>query len=357
MTAVIGYSDLLLQEPALPEAARQDVVAIRKAGEKATTLTRQLMVFSRKQSMQPRIVDLNAVVTDTEKILRRVIGEDIHLALQLEPSLGRTKADPGQLEQVLLNLAINSRDAMAQGGTITIETSNVDAEWIAREERIPLDPGRWVMLSFGDTGAGMDAATQARVFEPFFTTKEPGKGTGLGLSTVYGIIRQSGGHVFIQSRPGLGTIFRVYLPRVEDKPQVSVPDTREMMARSHERVLLVEDEEGVRSLMAKSLRAKGYRVLEAGDGLEALRAATDMKDSVDILITDVILPNMGGVDLAQSLRGGKKDLPVIYLSGYAEQAVLRDAHLGPLTRFIQKPLTPDELARTVRELLDARAGR
>jgi PAS domain S-box-containing protein len=352
LTAILGNAELLQAEMGPRDPQRLDVQEISRAAHRAATLTRQLLAFSRKQVLQPRIVTLNAVVTDLSAMLRRIIGEDIELRLELDHGLGQVLADAGQLEQVITNLAVNARDAMPRGGRLTIRTANVAAEDVAASDpEAPPLLGPLVAVSVADTGTGMDERTQARLFEPFFTTKELGRGTGLGLATVYGIVRQSGGHIRVRTRLHHGTTFTVYLPRVEGDPG---PDgetgAADAMPPGTETVLVVEDEEAVRALARRVLISRGYRVLEAGSAADALALVGEF-DRIDLLITDVVMPDMGGPALAEQLVRNRPDLRVLYISGYAEEAIQRHGILPAGGMLLEKPFTADQLSRQVRESL------
>jgi PAS domain S-box-containing protein len=354
LTVINGYSDILLRQMSQGNEMRLKVEEIKKAGERAASLTRQLLAFSRKQVLQPKVLKLNAIVADTEKMLRRLIGEDIDLLTVLEPSLGQIKADPGQIEQVILNLAVNARDAMPRGGKLTLETCNVhlDNEHVGKHEAIR--PGQYVMLAISDNGTGMDAETQARIFEPFFTTKAQGKGTGLGCSTVYGIVKQSEGTIWVYSEVGKGTTFKVYLPRVGGEAQLDgAHESCFDLPQGRENVLLTEDEEPVRRLTRIILEMNGYQVLEAANGDEALSIYKEHKAQLDLIITDVVMPRMSGPELAQTLETLSPGIKVLYLSGYTDDAIVRHGLLDQKMAFLQKPFTPDALLRKVREVLAA----
>ncbi len=354
LTVITGYSDLTLLRLDKDEPNRANVEEIKKAGQRAASLTRQLLAFSRKQVLQPRILKLNSIVSDVEKMLRRLIGEDIDLLTLLEPSLGQINADPGQIEQVILNLAVNARDAMPQGGKLTIETSNVDLDNEYARKHAAIRPGKYVMLALSDTGTGMDAETQARMFEPFFTTKVQGKGTGLGLSTVYGIVKQSEGNIWVYSELGKGTTFKVYLPRVDDLARIeTAPESGAAAPQGRETVLLTEDEEPVRRLTRRILELNGYQVLEAANGDEALSIYKEHTGQIDLIVTDVVMPKMSGLELAQSVKILRPNIKVLYLSGYTDDAIVRHGILDQKMAFLQKPFTPDALLRKVREVLDA----
>ncbi|MET0795442.1 MAG: ATP-binding protein, partial [Polyangiaceae bacterium] len=350
LSVILSYSTILLSELAPGTTACEDVQEIHTAGERAARLTRQLLAFSRRQVLEPRIVDLNEVVVGMEKMTRRLLGEDVALKIALAPGLGRVRVDVGQVEQVILNLASNARDAMPNGGVLTIATANVlAAVRVGVEEQRPA-----VMLAVSDTGAGMDEATRQRAFEPFFTTKAQGKGTGLGLATVFGVVEQSGGRISISSEPGRGATFVVHLPRCDDP--LPAPRTSVRPSRTNEResatVLLVEDEAQVRKLIRAILSGAGYRVLEAADPLEALRASEQFSEVIDLLVTDVVMPTMNGRELAELLKRTRQHTKVLYLSGYSEDAIAQHGVLEPNIALLQKPVTPDALLERVREVLD-----
>jgi two-component system, cell cycle sensor histidine kinase and response regulator CckA len=351
LTGILGYSDLLRAGLAEDDPLRADADEVKKAAERAASLTRQLLAFSRRQVLQPRVTDLNRIVEEMDRMLRRLIGEDIELVTACAPDLGCVEADPGQIEQVIANLVVNARDAMPDGGRLVIETANgnVDVE-LAQTHPAEIAPGPHVVLSVTDTGVGMDAETQAHVFEPFFTTKEIGKGTGLGLATVYGIVKQSGASIWVYSEPGLGTSFRIYFPRVEEQAEVpmDLPVTGALEAGT-ETVLVVEDEELVRKLIAEELSRRGYRVLTAPNGVDALTLARTHEGRIDLVVTDVIMPEMGGLELTQRLTALLPGIRVVYMSGYSERAVTDDVGPWPL---LQKPFSTGALAGKIREVLD-----
>ena len=358
LTIITGYSDLVLAGLDRHDDMRGMIEEIHKAEERAAGLTRQLLAFSRKQVLQPRVLDLNDLVVDVQKMLGRLIGEDIQLFTTLSPSLGRVKADPGQIEQILVNLAVNARDAMPDGGELVVETSDVDVDAAFARDCPELRPGRYTVLTFTDTGCGMDKQTLDRIFEPFFTTKGQGRGTGLGLATVYGIVKQSGGYVYAQSEVGKGSAFRVYLPVVEeDAAFVDAPRRRGPVPRGKETVLLVEDEEGVRELARQVLQMNGYKVLEAENGQEDLRVAEGNGGMVDLLLTDVVMPHLGGRGLAEQMASLYPDVKVLYMSGYTDDAVIRTGVLQSENEFLQKPFTTTALLDKVREVLDKRDPR
>jgi PAS domain S-box-containing protein len=356
LMVISGYTEVLLEHTRKSNPMYPKIEAIHQATDRATTLTRQLLAFSRKQLLELKVVDLNIIVEDMERLLRPLIGENIELQTQLAPDLGRTRADAGQIEQVIMNLVVNSKDAMPNGGKITIQSANAQLNHDdLRREYSYIQPGDYVVLSVTDTGQGMDKETQLRIFEPFFTTKEKGKGTGLGLSTVYGIIKQSGGYVLVESELRHGTTFRIYLPRVEDalEPAGAV-GALSSQTRGSETVLLVEDEESVRQLVRETLESKGYKVLEADQGEAALQLAADHAAEIDILITDVVMPGMSGRELSARLCATCPHTKVLYLSGYTEDAIAHEGVLESGTAFLQKPFTLQMLSRKVREVLGER---
>ena len=349
-----GYTYVLLNQLGAGDPRRKKAEAIQEATERAATLTRQLLAFGRKQVLELKVIDLNAVVADISNLLRPLIGEDVEVLISCDSKLGRTKADPGQVEQVIMNLAVNARDAMPSGGKLIIESRNIDLDDSYQRLHASVKPGRYVMLAVSDTGSGMDAETQSHIFEPFFTTKEKGKGTGLGLSTVYGIVKQSGGYIFAYSELGRGTTFKIYLPRVEEAAAESLPERRIRPGLGgRETILLVEDEESVRELIAEALRAQGYNLLIAANGQEALALAAPANCHIDLMITDVVMPNMGGRELANRLAQSRPQMRVLYLSGYTEDAIVHQGVLDPGTLFLQKPFSLDALAGKVREILEA----
>jgi two-component system cell cycle sensor histidine kinase/response regulator CckA len=353
LTAITGYSDLLLEDLGPEDHKRADVEEIKAAALRAEALTRQLLAFSRKQVLQTRVLDLNGVVQTLDKMLRRLIGEDVKLDLSLSSALGAVRADPGQIEQVILNLAVNSRDAMPNGGSLTIETANVELDEAYTREHAGVLPGRYVMLAVSDTGIGMDAEIRSHIFEPFFTTKEQGMGTGLGLATVYGIVRQSGGYVWVYSEPGRGATFKIYLPQVDELPEVaSLPAPVQPVAGGRETVLLAEDDASVRAVVSDVLAQKGYRVLRAPDGQAALEMARAQQGVIHLLVTDIVMPGMTGRELAEALTAERPGLRVLYMSGYTDDAVVRHGVLDEGMPYLQKPFAPRALAFKVREVLD-----
>jgi two-component system, cell cycle sensor histidine kinase and response regulator CckA len=354
LTAILGTTQLLQRElgPEAPHYA--DVEEIRRAAERAADLTRQLLAYSRRQVLAPRVLDLNAVVSGLDHMLRRLIGEDVELVNALAPELAPVRADPGQVEQVIVNLAVNARDAMPGGGKLTIDTANIELDGVFARGHPGASPGSYVRLRVGDTGVGMDAATRAHLFEPFFTTKPVGKGTGLGLATVYGIVKQSGGYIWVDSEPGRGTVFAIFLPRTSGTPEPTAsPQSPAPPARGTETILLVEDEESVRTLSHRALSRLGYQVLAAPGGADALRVAERHGGPIHLVLTDVVMPGIGGRELVRQLAAVRPGTKVLYISGYSNEAIARHGVLDPGTAFLQKPFTPDGLASKVREVLDA----
>ena len=353
LTAIIGYAELIATRTSSNSLAKQNAELIRKAGEQAAALTRQLLAFSRKQILQPKVIDLNSLVVEMERLLRRVIGERFDLQSHPDAENGRVKADPSQLEQVVLNLGVNARDAMPRGGKLIIRTENVALDRKeAQQLSAALSPGEYVMLSVTDTGAGMDEETMSHIFEPFFTTKGPGKGTGLGLATVYGIVRQTGGGISVESEVGKGSTFRIYLP-VESAPVDFTRTPLQPVEKSDnfETVLVVEDEEIVRELVCEVLEHQGYNVLCACDGIEALNMAEDYDGEIHLLVTDVIMPHMNGHELAHKLTALRPDMKVLYVSGYSDNDIGDHGTLDPRFELLQKPFTPQVLARKIRDVI------
>ena len=354
LTAINGYSGLALQKIDDNHPLKGYLEEIKKAGDRAANLTRQLLAFGRKQILQPLAINLNDVITDMNKMLRRLIGEDVELYAKLDPELKKTKADPGQIEQVLVNLVVNARDAMPQGGKLTIETAAVELDDDYAGTHVGVVPGSYVMLAVSDTGTGMDEGTVARIFDPFFTTKEKGKGTGLGLSTVYGIVKQSGGSIWVYSEYGHGTTFKVYLPELAGSSQKSMAEAvEEPVKGGSETILLVEDEDVVRGLARKILEGAGYRVLEASRGQEAVRLGLERSEPIDLLLTDVVMPETSGKEVADRLSEMRPGLKVLFMSGYTDQAIVHHGVLDSNVEFIQKPFTPGGLVKKVREVLDS----
>ncbi len=351
---ILGYTGLMLDRLPANDPERKSIEEIQKAGDRAALLTRQLLAFSRKQVLQPKVLDLNSVVASTEKLLQRLIGEHIELLVVLNPDLGRVEADSGQLEQIIMNLAVNARDAMPSGGKLTVETSNVelDAEYAAQHPST--QTGTHAMLSVTDTGCGMDASTKAHIFEPFFTTKDFGKGTGLGLSTVYGIVSQSGGSVWVYSEPGIGTTFKIYLPCVDLVPEAAPPNGEaETVRRGWQTILIVEDDAALLQVTHQSLQQAGYTILTAQNPAEAIRISGAYPGSIHLMMTDVVMPGMNGTHVAAQLSALRPEMKVLYVSGYTDDTILRHGVLEPGLSFLQKPFSPATLIRKVCEVLDA----
>jgi NO-binding membrane sensor protein with MHYT domain/nitrogen-specific signal transduction histidine kinase/ActR/RegA family two-component response regulator len=353
LTAILGYAEFLLQSLGPGDPRHEDVMEIQRAATRAAELTHQLLAFSRRQMLQPKLIDLNAALADTMRMLSRLVGEHIQVGLVADPNLGLIRADPTQLEQVVVNLVVNARDAMPEGGKLTIETQNVELEPGYSSQLVGAQPGSYVMMAFTDTGLGMDPATQARIFEPFFSTKERDKGTGLGLSTVYGIVKQSGGNISVYSEPGHGSTFKIYLPRVREAAPTPVPsEARTSSLMGTETVLIVEDEVSVRELAARVLQIYGYRTLVATDGAQALALAQQHHGPIHLLLTDLVLPHMSGKQTAEQLARFRPELRVLYMSGFTESALAHRGDLGTTTpSFIEKPFAPVALATKVREAL------
>jgi len=334
------------------EPAKAHLKEIYAAGARAASLTRQLLAFSRRQVLAPQVLNLNTAVSNLESMLRRLIGEDIKLQTALEPALAQVKADPGQIEQVIMNLAVNARDAMPRGGSLTIETGNVVLDETFARGHVTMHPGPHVMLAVSDTGVGMAPETQAHIFEPFFTTKEQGKGTGLGLATVYGIVKQSGGSIWVYSELGQGTTFKVYFPAVSEGPLTAGQGNLGAGATSgRETILVVEDEESVRSLIRMALESSGYRVLETSDGDGALAICTNYSGPIHLLLTDVVMPRMSGSAVAEKVVTMRPEIKVLFMSGYTTDAIVHHGILGHDMPFIQKPFAPVALRERIREVL------
>jgi PAS domain S-box-containing protein len=353
LTIIRGRAHILHGLVEGSERQRKQVEVIAKTSQRAAVLTAQLLAFSRKQILQPKVLDLNALVGNMEDMLQRLIGEDVDLLFVSGAKLGRVKADPSQLEQVVMNLAVNARDAMPRGGRLTLETGDIELDEQYARQHVGVQPGRYVMLAVSDSGIGMDAATRARIFEPFFTTKPAGKGTGLGLATVYGIVKQSGGNIWVYSEPGQGTTFKIYLPQVEaavDELEPSEPSAAPQ--RGGEHILLVEDEDELGDLVREVLEGHGYIVLQARHPADAVTMAERHPGPIHLLVTDVVMPEMSGPQLAASLASSRPAMRVLYMSGYTDDAIVHHGVLDPGTPFVQKPFTPEVLARKVREVLD-----
>jgi signal transduction histidine kinase/CheY-like chemotaxis protein len=352
LTVILGYNEMLRDRVRLDATAMEYADEVLRAAERASALTNQLLAFSRRQVAVPRVVDLNEIVQGIDKMLRRIIGEDIQLEARLSPGIPAVKVDPSHIDQVIMNLAVNSRDAMPQGGKLTIETAAVELTEEYADRHIAVEAGHYVMLAVSDTGSGMDAATRERLFEPFFTTKEKGKGTGLGLSIVYGIVKQNGGEILVYSEPGRGTAFKIYLPAVMAAAEAVVRDGEGgAVVPATETILLVEDEPQVRSLTRTMLARLGYRVLEAESADEALRITSGHEGPLDLLLTDVVMPRMSGTDLARHVQTARPGVRVLYMSGYTDNGVIDQGMLAAGTPFIQKPFTSAGLSRKVREVL------
>ncbi len=353
LTTISGNAQLSLLDLKQGDPLRGNIEEIRKASERAADLTRQLLAFSRKQVMEMQVLDLNFIVQGLDKMLHRLLGEDIDLVTVLPEGIGNVKADPGQIEQVIVNLAVNARDAMIEGGKLTIETSDVELDEEYAHKHIAVQPGRYVMFSVSDTGEGMTPEVKERIFEPFFTTKEQGKGTGLGLSTVYGIVKQSGGNIWVYSEPGKGTTFKIYLPEVDEPIEESEEKgVKEEILTGSETILLVEDDEEVRKLAVRILKKQGYNVLEASQGLDAFLICEEHEEPMHLLLTDVVMPKMSGRELADRIASIHPEIKVLFMSGYTDNAIAHHGILEKGTNFMQKPFTVDGLARKVREVLD-----
>jgi two-component system, cell cycle sensor histidine kinase and response regulator CckA len=353
LTVITGYSERLLMGLADDDPLRKGAEAIKRSADRAASLTQQLLAFSRRQIMATKVLDLNTVVANMNKLLQRLIGEDVELVTRPASDLGRIKADPNQIEQVIMNLAVNSRDAMPQGGTLTIETSNVMLDKAYAARHLGLQPGPYVVLAVTDTGCGMDQETQSHLFEPFFTTKEQGKGTGLGLSTTYGIVKQSGGYIWVESEVGRGSTFRIYLPRIEEASDAAslVAEVRSAPHGS-ETILLVEDEEAVRHLLRDILRRYGYTVLEAENGPVAIELCKAFDGPIHLVVTDMVMPQLSGWEVADAVSALRPKARIIYMSGYIEHVVVEQRVLESGVAFLGKPFTPETLGRKVREVLD-----
>jgi len=355
LTVIAGYNQMILDQLSPLDPLRGYAEEILKATDRAGALTNQLLAFSRRQIVKPRVFDVNAVLSHSGKMLRRLIGEDVDVALKLNPDAGNIKADPGHLEQAIFNLATNARDAMPRGGRITIETEPVTLDGLYAKTHLGVQPGEYVMIAVSDNGQGMDAETKRRVFEPFFTTKERGKGTGLGLATVYGIVKQAGGDIWVYSEVGKGTTFKLYFPAVSEPAwEADGADASADRDVGHETILVVEDEQGVRDLTAKMLKLMGYTVLTAMSGAEALALANAYNGCIDLLLTDVVMPQMGGKRLAEELRLRRPEIKVIYYSGYTENTVSDHGALDAGVDFLAKPFSREALARKLRETLSKR---
>jgi len=354
LTIILGYSDLILADLLPDDSCREPITQIRKAGERAAALTRQLLAFGRKQMMAPIVLDLNLHLAELDTMLKRLLGADIELVTNLQSNLGRVKIDPGQVEQLVMNLVVNARDAMPTGGRIVIQTTNVVLSELQIQQSGELLPGAYSQISVTDTGCGMDQATMSRIFEPFFTTKEIGKGTGLGLATVFGIVKQSGGVIEVESTPGMGSTFRAYFPQVKEAAKIRDSEFHKTKSpqKGGETILLVEDEEGLRDLARRLLAASGYKVLVAGNGADAIHICNACEGEIHLLLTDVVMPRMSGRQLADVLVLSRPEMKVLYMSGYTDDTMVRHGILEAETGFLAKPFTPLLLSQKVREVLD-----
>jgi two-component system, cell cycle sensor histidine kinase and response regulator CckA len=352
LTVITGYCQMLIDRIPATDPTADDLHQVLKAADRATTLTKQLLAFSRRQIFQPKVIDLRALVAEMDPILKRLVGEKIQLVTVADPDLGRVRVDPGHLEQVIVNLAVNARDAMPLGGRLTITMKNTHVEPFSSQLHVNLQPGSYVLLEVSDTGVGIDDEARIHLFEPFFTTKEKGRGTGLGLSTSYGIVKQNRGEISVQSEVGVGTTFSIYLPLVNEEAEPAHAASARRSFRGAETVLVAEDEDGVRTVITEMLRKQGYSVVPAPGGEEALEIGRDLQTKFDLLISDVIMPGMNGPELAGKLRAVRPGLRVLYVSGYTDSAISREDELGPGTLFLHKPFTTEQLAEKVREILD-----
>jgi PAS domain S-box-containing protein len=352
LTIITGYTELALSRPHLPQEVRGDIERIENASGRAAGLVRQLLAFSRKQVLQPKIIDLNKIVLNLDTLLRRLMDERIQMVTRVKEELGKVKADPAQIEQVIMNLVVNARDAMPEGGRLIVETCNTNLDASYAVDHATVKPGRYVMLAVSDTGVGMDNQTVAHIFEPFFTTKESGRGTGLGLSTVYGIVKQSGGYIWVYSEPGKGSTFKVYLPRVDDQPE-DTPAVHSSLGKytAKETILVVEDEEAVRELIQTVLKEKGYEVLASKDPQEAEQSAAQFKGEIHLLLTDMVMPGISGRELATRISARRRDVRVLYMSGYTDNVITAGGMLEKGLAFLQKPFSPATLVQKVREVL------
>jgi PAS domain S-box-containing protein len=353
LTGISGYTELALERLDTASPMREDLAEVLRLAKRAAELTRQLLAFSRRQTLQPQVLNINDMIADTAKMLKRVLSEDIDLHFAPAPDLGNVRADPMQMEQVLMNLAINARDAMPAGGKLTIETANVELDEDYADHHVSVIPGRYVMMAVSDTGHGMDAATRSRLFEPFFTTKEKSKGTGLGLATAYGIVKQHGGNIWVYTEPGNGATFKIYLPRVEEAASATEPAAEPNVQRGEETILVVEDEPAVRAVAERALKARGYALLTASSAEEAEGLFSEHSERISLLLTDVVLPGINGPRLYDRLRIANPGLKVLYMSGHTGNATVHQGVLDAGVAFMQKPFTLEMIARKVRQVLDS----
>jgi two-component system, cell cycle sensor histidine kinase and response regulator CckA len=351
LTVISGYNRMILDDLPPGDPLRSSADEVRIAAERAASLTNQLLAFSRRQVMRPVVLNPNTTLANLENMLRRIIGEDIVLSVEASPDTGNIRADAGHIEQAIVNLVLNARDAMPDGGRITIETANVTLDTGYAQSHIGVKPGEFVMIAVTDTGLGMDAEMRRHIFEPFFTTKAKGRGTGLGLATVYGMVKQGGGDIWVYSEPGRGTSFKLYFPRVPEEAAADSVAPGVVDARGNETILLVEDEKAVRELTTTILKQLGYRVLAASSGRQALEIAENTPEHISLLLTDVVMPGMSGKQLADTLLPRRQGMQVLFLSGYTENTVVHHGVLEPGLEFMQKPFTRDDLARKIRQLL------
>jgi len=356
LTVIIGYGEMLMNGLSADTRPREYALEVLRAAEKACTLTKQLLAFSRRQVTYPVLLDINPVVAGVSNMLRRLIAEDVELVLLLNPTLGTVRADPGQIEQIIINLVVNARDAMPGCGRITIETGIAELGVEYAQTHLDVKPGRYVCISVSDTGQGMAPATQSHIFEPFFTTKEVGKGTGLGLSTIYGIVKQNNGSIWVYSEPGKGSTFKIYLPAIDERPHIEPSGGHAVLERGDETILLVEDEPGLREMARELLEGQGYTVLSAADSQEAMRICNGHPGPVDLLLTDLVLPTGSGSELARRLHALRRQIRVLFMSGYPAETIVERGVLEPGAIFLEKPFTPDALAKKVRQALDGSAA-
>ena len=356
LMVICSYTEMIQEQLSPEDRLYKNTQQVLKAAQRAASLTQQMLAFSRKQVLSPEVLDLNSVVDDTSKMLKRLIGEDIELVCHSSKDLWRVTADPSQIVQILMNLSVNARDAMPIGGKLTIETRNLTIDAETASKHAGFSPGEYAMIAVSDTGVGMTAEIQARVFEPFFTTKEQGKGTGLGLSTVYGIVKQSGGYIWVYSEPGNGSCFKLYFPRVNKPVAASVPQRVSVAETGRETILVVEDDDSLREVVSEYLRRQGYSIVEAGNGPEALNAVDQHAGPLDLLLTDVIMPKMGGPELAAKIAS-RKEMAAIFMSGYTDDAIVNHGFLQADTAFIQKPFSLSALGNKVRQVLDTHKAR